>query len=292
MSLPKSTSRPSKEVSPQVFSTQQRPTTLPSSPRCPPSSISLPAQRLVPTSPRSPQLDTAPTPSAATTPRKSSSSSSSAAASRSYMSPTASSMAKMSRSVSMGDGLDLPESCDEATASSSLSSAVPSCPQVKDTPPPLAAVVPSMAAPHAAVVPVVAPCLSSSLGNHCTQSAPCARGLQARVSSSSKPLPDKPSLASFSPSPKAVAASSSATSRPSPVSVSPLSPQPAQQEEKKEGLQTSVDTSAEQSDDSGLDFPPPPPFDTFILSSLCLRSGSTLLFLTLLFIITVIGEMF
>ncbi|XP_069008876.1 mitogen-activated protein kinase-binding protein 1 isoform X3 [Embiotoca jacksoni] len=217
-SAPQLTSRPSREVPPQ------RPTTLPSSPRRPPSTAP-PAPRLSPTSPQ----ETAAAPAAANTPRKSSSSSSTPSASRSYMSPTASSMAKMSRSVSMGDGLNVPESTEDP-AVTSLSSAVTSSTQVKE--PPLVAVVPSNAAlattPHAAVVPVVVTSSSSqSVGNHGNQPPPPSRGLQARVPGSSRPLPDKPSLASFSPSSKATASSSL---RPPPVSVSPLTP-PRQEEE-------------------------------------------------------------
>uniref|UniRef100_A0A1A8KUB3 Mitogen-activated protein kinase binding protein 1 n=1 Tax=Nothobranchius kuhntae TaxID=321403 RepID=A0A1A8KUB3_NOTKU len=120
----------------------------------------------------------------------------SALALRSYMSPTASSMAKMSRSVSMGDGLHIPEPAEDPVPPSALGS----CTQVKETPPPPVAVVHSNVSqvpPHVAVVPVVIS--SSSMGN---RSAP-PRSLQARVpSSSSRPLPDKPSLDSFSPSSK------------------------------------------------------------------------------------------
>ncbi|AWP15923.1 putative mitogen-activated protein kinase-binding protein 1 [Scophthalmus maximus] len=177
-------------------------------------------------------------------PQSSSSSSSAPSASRSYMSPTTSSMAKMSRSISVGDGLNIPEPSEDAMVTLSLSSS-----EVKDTPPPLFAMVPSNAAlaapPHAAVVPVVAsPSSSSSLGNYGNQTAPPPRSLQARVPGSSRPLPDKPSLASFSPSSKAPGSSSS-TSRPLPVSVSPLTP-PRQEEEP----QTPPGVSAEQRDDA------------------------------------------
>ncbi|XP_053700967.1 mitogen-activated protein kinase-binding protein 1 isoform X1 [Synchiropus splendidus] len=116
----------------------RRPTTLPSAPRRLLSSGPPPLQP----SPASPKSDvkeamaarkwSGPAPAAAT-------------ASRSYMSPTASSKAKMSRSVSMGDGLN--ESPEEAVGGA--------CPVV-----PLVAAPP----PHAAVVPVV-----------------LARGLQARA---------------------------------------------------------------------------------------------------------------
>ncbi|XP_039993387.1 mitogen-activated protein kinase-binding protein 1 [Xiphias gladius] len=276
-SLTQSTSRPSREVPLQLLLPPQRPTTLPSSPRRPPSSTSLPPQKPSPASPRSPQQETA---AAATILRKSSSSSSTPSAPRSYMSPTASSMAKMSRSVSMGDGLNIPEPAEDPAVTSS-SSEVTTSSQVKETPPPLVAVVPSNAAlatpAHAAVVPVVATSSSSSSGNHGNQTAPPSRGLQARVPGSSRPLPDKPSIASFSPSSKTAATSSSSScssssaSRPPPVSVSPLTP-PRQEEE--EEPQTPAGSGAEQKDDAGLDYqPPPPPLDPFILSSLHLGSG-------------------
>uniref|UniRef100_A0A671TTI9 Mitogen-activated protein kinase binding protein 1 n=1 Tax=Sparus aurata TaxID=8175 RepID=A0A671TTI9_SPAAU len=166
-----SVSRPSREVSPQPLLPPQRPTTLPSSPRRPPS-IATPIPRPSPASPKSPQQETAavtstPAPSAVSTPRKSSSSSAAASmpSARSYMSPTASSMAKMSRSVSVGDGLNADPGEDPSVTSSSS--------QVKETPPPLVAVVPSSAAvatpPHATVVPVVV--ASPSLGNHGNQAA-------------------------------------------------------------------------------------------------------------------------
>lgn len=190
-------------------------------------------------------------------PRKLSSSTSSAPVPpRSYMSPTASSMAKMSRSASLGDGLHLPEPTEDTSATTSS-------PHVKEAPSPLVAVAPSSAAlampPHAAVVPVVASSLSS-LGN---MVAPPPRGLQARVAGSSRPLPDKPSLASFTPS-----ASSSSSLRPPPVSVSPLVP-PRQDEE--------FQAPAEPGDDTGLESDaPPPPLHPYILSPVSRRSPSTL----------------
>ncbi|XP_023286150.1 mitogen-activated protein kinase-binding protein 1 [Seriola lalandi dorsalis] len=260
ISFSQSPSRPSREVPAQLLLPPQRPTTLPSSPRRPPSSTTPPPQRPSPASPRSPQQETAAAPPM-TTPRKSSSSSSTPSAPRSYMSPTASSMAKMSRSVSVGDGLNITEPAEDpaVTSSTSSSAVVTSSNQIKETPPPLVAVVASNAAlatpPHAAVVPVVAASSStSSLGNHGNQTAPPPRGLQARVPGSSRPLPDKPSLASFSPSSKTAAtsassssssSSSSSTSRPPPVSVSPLAP-PQQEEEPP----TTTSGSAEQRDDA------------------------------------------
>uniref|UniRef100_A0A3Q1IIS0 Mitogen-activated protein kinase binding protein 1 n=1 Tax=Anabas testudineus TaxID=64144 RepID=A0A3Q1IIS0_ANATE len=256
LSVSQSTARPSREVPPQ------RPTTLPSSPRCPPSSTALPVQRPNPVSPRSPQQETAAAPQ-----RKSSSSSSTPVVPRSYMSPTASSMAKMSRSVSMGNGLNVPEPAEDPTVtpSPSSSSSVTTT-QVENTSPPLVAVVPSNAAlaapPHAAVVSVVA---SSSWSNHGNQMAPAPRGLQARVPGSSRPLPDKPSLTSFSPSNKVNAATAFSSSSSLPVSGSPLTP-PQQEEEPR----SPAGSSAEHSNDAGLDPHHPPPF---LLSSLHLCSG-------------------
>ncbi|XP_026007027.1 mitogen-activated protein kinase-binding protein 1 isoform X2 [Astatotilapia calliptera] len=208
-------SRPFREeVPPQLLLPPERPVTLPSTPRRPPSTAP-PLQRPSPASPRSPSQETAAA-LAATTPRKSSSSSLTASGPRSYMSPTASSMAKMSRSVSMGDGLNVPEPTDDLAVTSPTPSS-----QIKETPPPVVAVVPSVTLatpPHAAVVPVVvSSSCSSFLGNHGNQMPPPTRCLQARVSSSSRPLPDKPSLPPFS-------TVSSSSSQPPPVSVSPLTP--------------------------------------------------------------------
>ncbi|XP_067335664.1 mitogen-activated protein kinase-binding protein 1 isoform X1 [Channa argus] len=224
VSLP--ASRQSREVPLPLLLPLPRPTTLPSSPRCPPSSCSLPPQKPSPASPRSLQQEKASvssavanTPSAATLQRKSSSSNSTSSVSRSYMSPTASSMAKMSRSVSVGDGLNIPEPAEDASVTSA-SSLVTSSSQIKETPLPIVAIVPSNTAlatsPYAAVMPVVA----SSLSN---LAAPPPRSLQARVPGSNRPLPDKPSLASFSPSSKTSAATTS-LSWPPPVSVFPLTP--------------------------------------------------------------------
>ncbi|KAM4625238.1 mitogen-activated protein kinase-binding protein 1 [Polymixia lowei] len=212
-------SRPSREVLPQ------RPTTLPSTPR-----------RTLPPAP--PQLSGSSSPgsrepsvtAATVTPRK---------ASRSYMSPTTSSMAKMSRSVSMGDGLnvlepaeDSGEFCRASAVGASLSSS--SCSQVNANPPsPPVAVVPSSSAlatpPHATVVPTIisGPSSSCSLGNHGNPAAHPPRGLHAKLNGSRPPLsvdvshalPDKPSLTCFSPSAKT---SSSSSSCPPPSSVSPL----------------------------------------------------------------------
>ncbi|XP_059209066.1 mitogen-activated protein kinase-binding protein 1 isoform X2 [Centropristis striata] len=243
---------PLSPLPPQQPLALQRPTTLPSSPRRPPSTAP-PPQRPSPASPHHEM-----TPSAVSTTRKSATFTAAAAASRSYMSPTASSMAKMSRSISVGDGLNIPESSEDPAAAAPVAS--PS--QVKEAPPPLVAVMPSVAAvatpPHPTVAPVVVSS-SSSLGNHGNQAPPPPRGLQARVPGSSRPLPDKPSLASLASS-----------SRPLPVSVSPLM-LPRQEE----GPQTAAGGSGgsmEQSDNAGLDSHPPP--HPLILSSL--RQGVSL----------------
>uniref|UniRef100_A0A3Q3F9A6 MABP1/WDR62 second WD40 domain-containing protein n=1 Tax=Kryptolebias marmoratus TaxID=37003 RepID=A0A3Q3F9A6_KRYMA len=251
-------SRLSREVSPQ------RPTTLPSSPRWPPSTAP-PTAKLSPTSPRSPQQE-----NSVLTPRKSSSSS--LAAQRSYMSPTASSMAKMSRSVSIGDGLHVPEPEDAAVTSSGPASSSSSSSQVKEAPSPRVAVVRSNASlatpPQAAVGPVVvssSPLLSLSVGNHGDRAAP-PRGLQARVPNSSQALPNKPVLDTFSPSSKPASSSSSLSPPASPLQTEEEPPTPA-------GF------SADHMDDPGLDFHPPPPLlllhHHFILSSLWLRPSSS-----------------
>ncbi|XP_061598918.1 mitogen-activated protein kinase-binding protein 1 isoform X3 [Cololabis saira] len=224
---PPPTPRPSKEVSPQ------RPTTLPSSPRRP-VSTALPAQKPGPVSPRSPQQETA-----AATFRKSSSTFLSASTSRSYMSPTASSMAKISRSVSMGDSLNIAEATEDRSGPSLLSAETASS-QVKETPPPLVAVVHSTAAqatpPHAAVVPVVvsSSSLSLSMGNQGNRAAPPCRSLQARIPGSSRPLPDKPSLECFSPSSKSSTSSSSPLPAPQQEEEEPQSPVEGSSEDTEE----------------------------------------------------------
>ncbi|XP_026164217.1 mitogen-activated protein kinase-binding protein 1 isoform X2 [Mastacembelus armatus] len=223
------TSRPTREVPPQMLVPPQRPTTLPSSPRRPPSSTTLPPQRPNPAPLRSPQQE-----AAAITPQRKSSSST-PSASRSYMSPTASSMAKMSRSVSVCDGLNEPTE-DLAVPSSLLSTSS----QVKETSCPLVAVVPCNGA--LAMPPLAAVVTPSSLCNHGNQAAPPSRGLQSRVPGSSRSLPDKPSLASFSASSKTTTTTSS--SWPPPVSISPLTP--PQEEEPR----TPAGSSAEHRDDA------------------------------------------
>lgn len=130
------------------------------------------------------------------------------------MSPTASSKAKMFRSVSVGDGIHLSEPADDPPLTAS-------CSPVKEAPPTLTAEVPSGAAvatpPLTAVAPVVVS-LSSSLSGQGTQAAPPTRTLHARVPGGSRPLPDKPCLSSFSPS------------WPPSVPVSSLTPPPQEEE--------------------------------------------------------------
>ncbi|XP_041827607.1 LOW QUALITY PROTEIN: mitogen-activated protein kinase-binding protein 1 [Melanotaenia boesemani] len=219
------TFHPSRDVPPQ------RPTTLPSSPRRPPSTVP-PPQKLTPVSPQSPKQDVA------AWSRKSSSSSSTP--SRSYMSPTASSMAKMSRSVSMGDGLNIPEPSEDPVSPLSVAT---SSSQFIETPPPFAAGVLSKP-PHAAVVPVVVSSSSSplSVSNHGNRLTPASRGLHGRVPG--RPLPDKPTLDSFSPSSKSATTSSSSSLQSHPVCVSALIP-PQQEVEPH----IPVGGNAEHSDD-------------------------------------------
>ncbi|XP_024129680.1 mitogen-activated protein kinase-binding protein 1 isoform X2 [Oryzias melastigma] len=183
--------RPSREVAPQ------RPTTLPSSLRRPPSTAPQTLKPNSASSPRSPLQE-----SAAVTLRKSSSSSSSAVATpRSYMSPTASSMAKISRSVSMGDSLNVLEPPDAVT-SPLLAPNTPAV-QPKEAPPTNVPTGNSAALPatppHAAVIPVVVSSVSSAAGNHGNRAGPASRSLQARIPGSSRPLPDRPSLDAFAP---------------------------------------------------------------------------------------------
>ncbi|KAM4723696.1 mitogen-activated protein kinase-binding protein 1 isoform 2-T2 [Anableps anableps] len=221
--------------SPSRKATPQRPTTLPSSPRKPPSTAQcIPKPSSI--SPRSPQLEVA-----TATPRKSSSSSQTTSAPRSYMSPTASSMAKMSRSVSIGDNLHISEPAEDPAAASFSPAS-----QVKETVPPVVAVVhsnASLATPqHAAIAAVVSssPSLPLSAGSYSNRVAPPSRILQARVPGSSRPLPDKLSLDSLSPSSKPAGSSSSSEQSPL-VSVSPVSA-PQQEEETLTRAGTSGDT--------------------------------------------------
>ncbi|KAL4656482.1 mitogen-activated protein kinase-binding protein 1 isoform X2 [Arapaima gigas] len=193
---PNGTSRPSKEVYPQTQQVAPSEREVRTSPR-----------RNLPSVPGSPQHQ-----EAACLPPKGSKS-------RSYMSPTTSSMAKMSRSVSMGDSLNLGESSEgppsiptstEASQSrrssgSDIPSSSKGCNQDKNKPPtpPVADLLTSassllvIAAPRATVGPTL-----NSPSSHCPKS------LQAKLSHSARPhltleiprpLPDKPSMAAFSP---------------------------------------------------------------------------------------------
>lgn len=123
--------------------------------------------------------------------------------SRSYMSPTTSSMAKISRSVSMGDNLNLvdleePGSSDPRP---DFTQSKPTTPVATlSSPNTTMAPFPGPYTPHAAVAPTVSAGSSES---------PFSKSLQAKVTSSARPLlhidipnplPDKPSLSSLSPS--------------------------------------------------------------------------------------------
>ncbi|XP_016342738.1 mitogen-activated protein kinase-binding protein 1-like isoform X3 [Sinocyclocheilus anshuiensis] len=129
--------------------------------------------------------------------------------SRSYMSPTTSSMAKMTRSVSMGDNLNVVEledtgSSDLHRGSSSNSSNPQSASQSKPTTPVAQVSSPNTSAspfpgPYAAVIPTLS---AGSTGNS------SSRGLQVKLTGSARPLlhidipnpiPDKPLLSSLSP---------------------------------------------------------------------------------------------
>ncbi|KAJ8353572.1 hypothetical protein SKAU_G00211390 [Synaphobranchus kaupii] len=189
---PRTPSRPFKEVHPQPSERDPRAT----------------PRRTLPAVPTSPQ------------PRDTGSYMPKALRSRSYMSPTTSSMAKMSRSVSMGDGLNLGEpgdgrispcsstessshrgsGCDTPTPkgstadkSKTVASAVAAV-SSSDTAPPSGSTTPRAA---------IAPTLSVS-----SPYTPIPKGLQARLANSPrlhltldipKPLPDKPNTATFSP---------------------------------------------------------------------------------------------
>ncbi|ROJ78807.1 Mitogen-activated protein kinase-binding protein 1 [Anabarilius grahami] len=180
-------SRPSKEVHPQPQTSERPRRSLPS--------VSL-------TSP------TTTLPRDITTPTKSKS--------RSYMSPTTSSMAKISRSVSMGDNLNVVElgedtgSSDPRRSSGSDYSNPRSSSQSKPTTPvtqvssfnTTTSPFPGPFTPHAAVVPTLS---AGSTGNS------SSKGLQVKLTGSARPLlhidipnplPDKPFLSSLSPSSK------------------------------------------------------------------------------------------
>ncbi|XP_072545475.1 mitogen-activated protein kinase-binding protein 1 isoform X2 [Salminus brasiliensis] len=182
--LPQPPTRPSKEVPPQSQLFERVPTSML---RRPPPNVSL-------SSPTSPQ------PRDCATPTKSKA--------HSYMSPTTSSMAKMSRSVSMGDSLNVGEFGEtfapadlrrgsDISGSRSGSQIKPSSPVVL-LPSACTTAASGSSAPHATVVPTL--CGGSS-----------TKGIQTKLTGSArpqlnvdvhKPLPDKPSLGSFSPNSK------------------------------------------------------------------------------------------
>ncbi|XP_056333676.1 mitogen-activated protein kinase-binding protein 1 isoform X2 [Danio aesculapii] len=133
---------------------------------------------------------------------------------RSYMSPTTSSMAKISRSASMGDNLNVVEigedtgssdrgSCSDSSNSRSSSQSKPTTPVTQQVPCPNTSTspFPGPYTPHAAVVPT----LSAGSGNS------SSKGFQVKLTGSARPLlhidipnplPDKPFLSSLSPSSK------------------------------------------------------------------------------------------
>ncbi|XP_057199501.1 mitogen-activated protein kinase-binding protein 1 isoform X2 [Triplophysa rosa] len=129
--------------------------------------------------------------------------------SRSYMSPTTSSMAKMSRSVSMGDNLNAVELEEPGSSdprpdfTRSTSQSKPTTPvAIVSSPNTTAAPFPGPYTPHAAVAPMLSAGSSES---------PFSKSLQARLTGSARPLlhidipnplPVKPSLSSLSPSSK------------------------------------------------------------------------------------------
>uniref|UniRef100_A0A4W5R4L5 Mitogen-activated protein kinase binding protein 1 n=1 Tax=Hucho hucho TaxID=62062 RepID=A0A4W5R4L5_9TELE len=208
--MPLTLSRPSKEVSPLPHHSQfhhsqasEGPVTLPTTPR---STLPSVPPFCSPTSPQ-PQDNTSTSHSTATMPR-------SLKSRCSYMSPTTSSMAKMSRSVSMGDNLNVTEEEAGSGGSSDTSNSNPpttesqSCssqsPSTKPSIP--VAMVSSassslsemgLAMPQAAVIPTLI-----------ASSNPTTKSLQAKLMCSTRPqlnldisksLPDKPSLAVFTP---------------------------------------------------------------------------------------------
>ncbi|XP_012682239.2 mitogen-activated protein kinase-binding protein 1 isoform X2 [Clupea harengus] len=209
-------SRPSKEVAPQP---QVRDRIHSSPPRRALPSVPTVSSPTSPTSRDGPTTPTCPKPSK----------------SRSYMSPTTSSMAKMSRSMSMGECLNMGESGEDTSSSenrrgsgsesakSGSSSSKPTTPVVLFSPG-LVASPSAFVMPHAAVTPTLN---ASAPGGSST-----TKGLQAKLSVStrpqlhldiSKPLPDKLSVASFSPNSKSSKViREEATPFQSPVSVGPL----------------------------------------------------------------------
>ncbi|XP_029568858.1 mitogen-activated protein kinase-binding protein 1 isoform X2 [Salmo trutta] len=210
--MPLTLPRPSKEVAPLTHHSQfhhsqasEGPGTLSITPR---STLPSMPPFCSPTSPQ-PQDNTSTSHSTATMPR-------SLKSRCSYMSPTTSSMAKMSRSVSMGDDLNVTEEESGSGSSSNTSNSNPpmtksqSCssqsPSTKTSIP--VAMVSSassslsgmgLAMPQAAVFPTL---IASSNPN------PTTKSLQAKLTCSTRPqlnldisksLPDKPSLAVFTP---------------------------------------------------------------------------------------------
>ncbi|XP_028834005.1 LOW QUALITY PROTEIN: mitogen-activated protein kinase-binding protein 1 [Denticeps clupeoides] len=133
---------------------------------------------------------------------------------RSYMSPTTSSMAKMSRSISMNENLNVGEPGDEVGSLETRRCSILESSNLKMDPPPrpstAVVMVPSnpvvspsaVVTPQAAIIPTINPC---SVGNSST------KNLQAKLMSStrpqlnldlSRPLPDRPSVPNMSPNGK------------------------------------------------------------------------------------------
>ncbi|XP_041927863.1 mitogen-activated protein kinase-binding protein 1 isoform X3 [Alosa sapidissima] len=208
-----SPSRPSKEVAPQphvgdrVYLTTPR-HTLPSAPTI--SSPTSPTARDGPTTPTGPKPK-----------------------SRSYMSPTTSSMAKMSRSMSMGECLNMGESGDDASSSSEnrrgsgSESTKSGAPSTKTTVPMVLSPTGSVTSPsgvvtpHAAVIPTLN---ASASGGKALPGKLPGSTLRPQLSlDMSKPLPDKPSVASFSPNGKSSKPiRGESTPLRSPASINPL----------------------------------------------------------------------
>uniref|UniRef100_A0A8B9KZ12 Mitogen-activated protein kinase binding protein 1 n=1 Tax=Astyanax mexicanus TaxID=7994 RepID=A0A8B9KZ12_ASTMX len=181
--LPQTPTRPSKEVPPQPQLSERSQTSM--------------ARRPLPNLPLSSPTSSQPSQRECPTPTRS--------RGHSYMSPTTSSMAKMSRSVSMGDSLNVGEfgenfAPQDLRRASDISS-IRNGSQIKPTSPVVllpsscTTVASASSAPHAAVVPTL--CGGSS-----------TKGLQPKLTGSArpqlnvdvhKPLPDKPSLGPFSP---------------------------------------------------------------------------------------------
>ncbi|XP_058255005.1 mitogen-activated protein kinase-binding protein 1 isoform X2 [Hemibagrus wyckioides] len=128
---------------------------------------------------------------------------------RSYMSPTTSSMAKMSRSVSMSDSLNVSELSEVPAGSDTSRISGSDTSNLRNS---------SRSKPSSPVVPLPSSCIGSpSRGavvptiSGAANSNSSSKGIQAKLPSSArpqlhlditKPLPDKPSMASFSPNSK------------------------------------------------------------------------------------------